>query len=148
MMKIKIFLGKIKKNKFIANTNWLLFKNIYSMLLSLVVGSLSVRYLGPSNYGLIGYGTSLVSLFNAISQLGLNSIIMSELLRKPEEKGKTLGTALVMIGLILLGLDIFHMLKLFLVLLFLWITSPVSSHLISKAEILTNLYLEERMKQK
>ncbi len=66
------------------------------MLLSLVVGSLSVRYLGPSNYGLIGYGTSLVSLFNAISQLGLNSIIMSELLRKPEEKGKTLGTALVM----------------------------------------------------
>ena len=31
----------------------------------------------------------------------------------------TLGTALVMIGLILLGLDIFHMLKLFLVLLFL-----------------------------
>jgi O-antigen/teichoic acid export membrane protein len=96
MMKIKIFLGKIKKNKFIANTNWLLFKNIYSMLLSLVVGSLSVRYLGPSNYGLIGYGTSLVSLFNAISQLGLNSIIMSELLRKPEEKGKTLGTALVM----------------------------------------------------
>ncbi len=60
----------------------------------------------------------------------------------------TLGTALVMIGLILLGLDIFHMLKLFLVLLFLWITSPVSSHLISKAEILTNLYLEERMKQK
>ena len=60
----------------------------------------------------------------------------------------TLGTALVMIGLILLGLDIFHMLKLFLVLLFLWITSPVSSHLISKAEILTKLYLEERMKQK
>lgn len=95
-MKIKIFLEKIKKNKFIANTNWLLFKNIYSMLLSLVVGSLSVRYLGPSNYGLIGYGTSLVSLFNAISQLGLNSVIMSELLRKPEEKGKTLGTALVM----------------------------------------------------
>ena len=69
-MKIKTFLEKIFKNKFITNTNWLLFKNIYSMLLSLVVGSLSVRYLGPSNYGLIGYGTSLVNLFNAISQLG------------------------------------------------------------------------------
>ncbi len=56
----------------------------------------------------------------------------------------TLGTALVMI----LGLDIFHILKLFLVVAFLWITSPVSSHLISKAEILTNLNLEERMKEK
>ena len=60
----------------------------------------------------------------------------------------TLGTALVMIGLMILGIDIFHILKLFLVVAFLWITSPVSSHLISKAEILTNLNLEERMKEK
>ena len=95
-MDIRTLFGKIKKNKFITNTNWLLFKNVYSMLLSLVVGSLSARYLGPSNYGLIGYGASLVSLFTSISQLGLNSIIMNELLCRPEEKGKTLGTALVM----------------------------------------------------
>ena len=60
----------------------------------------------------------------------------------------TLGTALVTIGLMILGLDIYHILKLFLVVLFLWITSPVSSHLISKTEILTNLNLEERMKEK
>ena len=60
----------------------------------------------------------------------------------------TLGTALVMIGLMILGLDIFHILKLFLVMSFLWITCPVSSYLISKAEILTNLNLEERMKEK
>lgn len=95
-MDIKVFWKKIKKNKFITNTNWLLFKNIYSMLLSLVIGSLSARYLGPSNYGLIGYGASLVSLFTSISQLGLNSIIMNELLSRPQEKGKTLGTALAM----------------------------------------------------
>jgi len=95
-MKFQTYLKKLSKNKFISNTNWLLFKNIYSMLLSLLVGSLSVRYLGPSNYGLIGYGASLVSLFTSISQLGLNNIIMNELVKKPEEKGKTLGTALVM----------------------------------------------------
>lgn len=95
-MDIKVFCKRIKKNKFITNTNWLLFKNIYSMLLSLVIGSLSARYLGPSNYGLIGYGASLVSLFTSISQLGLNSIIMNELLSRPQEKGKTLGTALAM----------------------------------------------------
>lgn len=60
----------------------------------------------------------------------------------------TLGTALVIIGLMILGLDVFHVLKLLLVVLFLWITSPVSGHLISKAEILTNLNIEERMKEK
>lgn len=60
----------------------------------------------------------------------------------------TLGTALVMIGLMILGIDLFHVLKLLLVVVFLWITSPVSGHLISKTEILTNLNLDERMKQK
>lgn len=85
---------KIRKNSFIGNTNWLLFQEIYYMLLSLVVGSLSARYLGPSNYGLIGYGTSLVNLFTAISQMGQNSILMNELVRHPEDKGRIMGTSI------------------------------------------------------
>lgn len=95
-MEGKTLFHRVIKSKFVRNTNWLLFQNLYSMFLSLVVGSLSARYLGPSNYGLIGYGASLVSLFTSISQLGLNSIIMNELLKNPEKKGETLGTALVM----------------------------------------------------
>lgn len=87
---------RLVKSRFVINTNWLLFKNVYSMLLSLVVGALSARYLGPSNYGMIGYGASLVSLFTSISQLGLHNIILNELIKEPDEIGKTLGTALVM----------------------------------------------------
>lgn len=95
-MNLKALACKFVKSRFVININWLLFKNIYSMLLSLVVGALSARYLGPSNYGIVGYGASLVSLFTSISQLGLNSIILNELLKEPDEKGKTMGTALVM----------------------------------------------------
>lgn len=87
---------KFRHNRFIGNTNWLLFQNIYSMILSLVVGALTARYLEPANYGLIGYGTSLVNLFTAISQLGLDSIIMNEMVIHPERKGKIMGTALCM----------------------------------------------------
>ncbi len=93
---IKYYFSKIIHNRFIGNTGWLLFQNIYSMILSLVIGTLSARYLGPTNYGLIGYGASLVSLFTSISQLGLNSILINELLTRPQEKGKIMGTALVM----------------------------------------------------
>ena len=64
----------LRNNRFVGNTNWLIFQNIYSMMLSLVVGALSARYLGPSNYGLIGYGTSLVNLFTSISQLGNSTL--------------------------------------------------------------------------
>ena len=98
---------------------------------------------------IVGVIFVLVGMFVfAVSVLGLYRFHYTLNRMHTVALANTLGTALVMIGLILLGLDIFHMLKLFLVLLFLWITSPVSSHLISKAEILTNLYLEERMKQK
>ncbi len=60
----------------------------------------------------------------------------------------TLGTAFLMIGLMIMGLNLFHILKLFLVVVFFWLTSPVSNHLIAKAEVLTNLNLKERMKEK
>lgn len=89
-------LNLLRYNRFIGNTNWLLFQNIYSMLLSLVVGALSARYLGPSNYGLIGYGASLVNLFSSVSQLGLDSVLMNEMIVHPENKGKLMGTALCM----------------------------------------------------
>lgn len=87
---------KIRNNRFIGNTNWLIFQNIYSMGLSLIVGALSARYLGPSNYGLIGYGASLVNLFTSISQLGIDNVLINEMMKHPEEKGKVLGTALCM----------------------------------------------------
>lgn len=93
-MNKKELMGKLLKSKFVGNTGWLLFQYIYSMLLSLVIGSLSARYLGPSNYGLIGYSASLVTLCSSLSQLGLNNILLNELITKPEEQGKTLGTAL------------------------------------------------------
>ena len=66
------------------------------MGLSLVVGALSARYLGPSNYGLIGYGASLVNLFTAVSQLGIDNVLINEMMKHPEEKGRVLGTALCM----------------------------------------------------
>ena len=46
---------KNEKLSFISNTSWMMAQQIYSMILSLVVGSLSARYLGPSNYGLLSY---------------------------------------------------------------------------------------------
>ena len=51
---------KNEKLSFISNTSWMMAQQIYSMILSLVVGSLSARYLGPSNYGLLSYGSSLI----------------------------------------------------------------------------------------
>lgn len=87
---------KILKNKVAKNTSWIIAERIIQMLISLVVGSLSARYLGPSNYGLINYGASIVALFTAITKLGLDSIIVKEYVDKKDENGNIIGTAMVM----------------------------------------------------
>lgn len=81
--------------KFVGNSSWMMLQQIYYMVLSLVIGSLSARYLGPSNYGLINYGASIISFFTIISKLGLDGVIINEMIKKPEEKGSLLGSALV-----------------------------------------------------
>lgn len=87
---------KLKQKKVARNTMWIMAERIVQMAISLVVGVISARYLGPSNYGILNYGTSLVTLFTAICQLGLESVIIKELIEKRNENGTIIGTALVM----------------------------------------------------
>lgn len=57
--------------------------------------------------------------------------------------GDTLGIALSMIGLIILcGLN-FTSLKMVLVVVFLWLASPVASHMVARFEVATNENLEK-----
>ena len=91
--------GKEEKSiakKFIGNSGWMIGQQLYNMILQVVVGSLSARYLGPSNYGLINYGASIISFFSIICRLGLDSVIINEMIKKPEKRGSYLGSALVM----------------------------------------------------
>lgn len=82
--------------KFVGNTSWMMFQRVYQMLIQLIVGSLSARYLGPSNYGLINYGYSIITFFLTISKLGMDSIVVAEMVRTPDKESSYLGTALLM----------------------------------------------------
>lgn len=48
----------------------------------------------------------------------------------------TLAPMLTLLGLCIFCGFTFHMLKLILIIIFLWLTSPVCSHLITKAEVM------------
>lgn len=84
------------KTKETKNALWLIGGRVAQMVLSLFVGVLSARYLGPANYGLINYATSLVSFFMSFCTLGINSIIIKDFFDHPDEEGKTIGTTIVM----------------------------------------------------
>lgn len=86
---------KNTREKLISNSFWMMTSKIYSMLVSLVVGSLSARYLGPSNYGLLNYGTAIISFFTTVSALGFSFTIVVDMVKKPDKAGSYLGTALI-----------------------------------------------------
>lgn len=91
---MKLDINKLICNREAKNASWLIGGKIAQMLISLFVGIISARYLGPSNYGLISYGNAMVSFCMAFCTLGLNSIIVKEFFDQPEKEGETLGTAI------------------------------------------------------
>ncbi len=88
--------NKFFKNKEVKNAGWLIGGKIIQMLLSLVVGIFTARYLGPGNYGLVNYGIAYVAFFTSLATLGLNSVIVKDFFDHPEEQGTAIGSALVM----------------------------------------------------
>lgn len=77
------------------------------MVILLFVGVYVARYLGPSKFGLLSYAISFVVLFSAIARLGLDSIVVRDLVRDGREKDELLGTAFflkAMGAIVLLGL--------------------------------------------
>ena len=89
-------LQRLFKSKFIHNTGWIMFAQIYQMLLSLVIGVISARYLGPSNYGTINYAASYISFFTIACALGLEGIVVKEMVDNRDNEGVVLGSSIVM----------------------------------------------------
>jgi len=80
--------------KFMRNTGWLLFEQIFRMGLSLVVTSLMARYLGAEDFGMLNYGLAYIIIFTTVSNLGIDSIIVNEIIKNREDTGKIIGTTL------------------------------------------------------
>lgn len=99
-MNFKLLIYKIKllQNhkgfiKYFSNTSWLFVEKILRMTVGLFVGVWVARYLGPENFGLISYAQSFVGLFTAIATLGLNGIVVRELIKDKKNKDELIGTA-------------------------------------------------------
>jgi len=79
--------------RYFANTSWLMGHRILSMIVALFVGVYVARYLGPERFGLLSYAGSFVGLFTALATLGLDGIMVRELVKTPDRRDELLGTA-------------------------------------------------------
>lgn len=79
--------------KYFKNTSWLFGEKILRMIVGLFVGIWVARYLGPDQFGLFSYAQSFVALFSIIATLGLNSIVVRELVKNNYDKNILIGTS-------------------------------------------------------
>lgn len=84
------------RNKVAKNALWIIGCRIIQAMLALVINMLTARYLGPSDFGVISYAASLVAFVAPVMKLGVNNILVNELIKYPEKEGETLGTSLAM----------------------------------------------------
>jgi len=109
------FLSHHGFRRYFANTSWLMTEKILRMAVGLFVGIYVARYLGPERFGILSYAISVVALFSALSSLGLNGILVRELVNFPKKRDEFLGTAFILklagsgLVLILLSITLYFM---------------------------------------
>ncbi len=78
--------------RYFKNTSWLLGEKILRMIVGLFVGIWVARYLGPEQFGLLSYVQSFVGLFSAIATLGLDGIVVREIVKDESRADELLAT--------------------------------------------------------
>ena len=97
--------------RYFANTSWMFAEQMLRMIAGLLVGIWVARYLGPEQFGVFSYAIAFASLFSSIAKLGLDGIVVRDLVREPEQRDSYLGTAfwlklggaLIMLGAVALA---------------------------------------------
>ncbi|MCL4441720.1 MAG: flippase [Firmicutes bacterium] len=82
--------------KIIANIAWLFLDKAIHMTVGLVVGVWVTRYLGPEQFGLLSYAQAYVTLFSAVASMGLDGIVVRNIVRDPGRAGVILGSAFIL----------------------------------------------------
>lgn len=75
------------------NTSWMMADNLLRLIAGLFVGIYVARYLGPEQFGIFSYCIAFSGLFAAIAKLGLDNIVVRELVKDHQCSCNIIGTA-------------------------------------------------------
>ena len=96
MERIRNLLSRRGVRQSLSNVSWLSGDRIIRMFGAVIVTTFVARYLGPSQFGLLNYGIAIYGLFNVVSNLGLDSLVVRDLALNETEEPVVLGTAFML----------------------------------------------------
>ena len=82
--------------KYLKNTSWLIAEKILRITVGFIVGIWVTRYLGPERFGLFSYAQSFVGLFLPIATLGLDGIIVRDIVNANNKMEEIISTAFLL----------------------------------------------------
>lgn len=95
--KVKRYLHQARDHvgflRYFRNTSWILLEQILRMVAGVLVGIWVARYLGPSQFGLFSYAVAFAAIFGSLTKLGLDGIVIRELVSNPARYDVYMGTA-------------------------------------------------------
>lgn len=106
----KVLEGKYEWHLAIRNSGWIFFDKLLRAFLGVIVGAWVARYLGPSQFGELAYCIAFIAIFLSVTNLGLDGIVVREIVNHPRRANIVLGTTFQLrlwIGLLAWGCAIF-----------------------------------------
>lgn len=79
----------------VANTSWQVGDKVLRLFLGLPVNVWMARYLGPADFGVLSFAIAFVALFTPISDLGLQAVVVRDLVRRQDDRFTIVASALV-----------------------------------------------------
>ncbi|MDE7336530.1 MAG: flippase, partial [Clostridia bacterium] len=85
-----------KFDKSFSNACWIIGCKLIKAVLTLVTTMITARYLGVSDFGVINYAAGLVAFVVPIMKLGIDSVLVHQIVEKPDAEGEIMGTSIVL----------------------------------------------------
>lgn len=83
---------RLRNSAAARNFGWLVADKGVRLMVSVIVTGWVARYLGKQNYGLLNYSMALVAIFAAVTPLGMDALIVREIIKEPQRGGRWIGT--------------------------------------------------------
>lgn len=90
------FLDKYRSRygKYIDNSLWLFSEKLFALGISFLSTAYIARVYGPTDFGIISYTLSLVSLFAVAGHAGMSGLLVREIVRHPKHIMSTMGNGI------------------------------------------------------
>jgi PST family polysaccharide transporter len=88
--------GRHNLQAIVGNSSWLFLDKFVRLVAGLTVSVWVARYLGPEQFGRLNFAIAFVALFGPLATLGLDGIVIRELVKRPDERSVILGSVFIM----------------------------------------------------